>query len=149
MSPNALRRRLRVSFVLVALAVGCHQSSTSPSQSPLSLNGTWVGTTNDALVGSADFSASISQSGSVLSGTYTSSAVQSNDLNGKTGTLAGRVDGTTVTITFTPMAPPPNGVSCPFSASATVSGNQMTGTFTFPASAQCVPLSGSINLTKS
>jgi hypothetical protein len=133
--------------ILALLCAGCHSSTTAPSAP--SLTGTWVGTTNDVLVGTADFSASITQSGSTLSGTYTSGAVQSNDLNGKTGTLTGSVAGSTVTIMFSPTAPVPNGVSCPFSATVTVSGNQMTGTFTFPASALCVPLSGSINLTRS
>ena len=135
-------------LVVIAVLVtpGCREPSTAPSAS--SLTGTWVGTTNDSLVGTADFSASISQSGSVLSGTYASGAVQSNSSNGRTGTLAGRVDGSIVTITFTPMVTVPNGVSCPFNATGMVSGNQMTGTFMFPASAQCLPLSGSIALTK-
>jgi len=133
--------------LLAVLWAGCHSSSMAPS-APL-LTGTWVGTTNDALVGTANFSASITQSGSTLSGTYTSSAVQSNSLNGKTGTLTGSVAGSTVTTMFSPTAPVPNGVSCSFSATVTVGGNQMTGTFTFPASAQCVPLSGTINLTRS
>lgn len=141
--------RFGVPFVIAMLiaAVACHHSSTSPSTP--SLAGTWVGITNDALVGNADFTATISQDGSSLSGTWASSAVEANDENGKNGMLSGIVSGSSVSLTCTPTPPPtPNPVSCPFVVTATVSENHLAGTFAFAASARCVPVTGSISLTR-
>jgi hypothetical protein len=136
-----------VAVLLGVVLSGCGGSSTSPSAP--SLSGTWSGTTNDNLVGTAQFVAMLSQTGSALSGTYSSSAVQSNSGNGKTGTLTGTVTGSAVALTFTPIPPSaPGGVSCSFTVTATVNGNQLTGTFAFPASAVCVPLTGTITLSK-
>jgi hypothetical protein len=72
-------------------------------------------------------------SGSSLTGTWASTSIGS-------GTLTGTVNGSSISMTFTPSVP----TSCSFSVTATVNGNQVSGTDTSP---NC-SLTGSVSLTK-
>ncbi len=70
----------------------------------------------------------VSQSGSALTGTWTFTFA--NPANNIGGTLAGNVNGRSVTATLAPSA----AASCSFTLAATVAGDQMTGTY---ESAKC------------
>ena len=128
--------------VLLLMSLSACGGTSPPSPSTPSLTGTWAGTTDDNLVGVEQFRATISQSGSSLSGTWTGTT-EANSLNGNNGTLSGGVNGASVSLTLTPSP-----AICPFNVTATVSGNDVTGTYSFAASPSCVPVTGSITLTR-
>jgi hypothetical protein len=111
--------RLALVAALLVAFVGCHKSPTAPS--PLLLTGTWVGTGFFPSGTSASFQ--ITQSGSTLTGTW-----ETIGFSGPNGTVNGSANGSSVSVTF---YAPGSGASCPFpiTVTATVNGNQMTGTW--------------------
>ena len=134
-------RRASFCFAFLSLVwlTACSDSSTSPT--PTDLSGTWTGTLTDSRVGNGTARVTFSPSGTGLSGTWSSTFPDPS--NNNSGTLSGSVNGSSVMITLTPSVP----ISCPFQVTATVAGNQMTGTY---AAVNCsVPDSGSISLSKS
>ena len=124
--------------LLAAWPSGCGHSPTSPSV--ISVAGTWVGTnTNSLSPGSRPAQATIAQSGTNLSGTWSATTPGGTD----SGPLSGSIAGNTLAISF--FSAVPQG-ACHYEVSTTVSGNQMTGTWT---TVSCVtPANGTITLTK-
>ena len=132
---------VRVALILALLvaAVNCGGSSSPSSPSTPSLMGTWVatgffpGTATTATV-------QLAQSGSSLTGTWIGTS------SGPSGTLSGSVNGSSVSMTFT--VPPPTDCTFPISVTATVNGNQMTGTYASVSSSCPIRLTGNVTLTK-
>jgi hypothetical protein len=112
---SRLRDLVGVAVVGLILA-GC--SATAPS----SVAGTWTGSLVDALAGPATLQYTLSQSGSSLTGTWSSKFPAA--ANPVTGTLAGTLSGSTVTLILAI-----NNSSCQESVTGTVSGSTMTGTY--------------------
>jgi hypothetical protein len=112
---SRLRDLVAVAVVGLILA-GC--SATAPS----SVAGTWTGSLVDALAGPATLQYTLSQSGSSLTGTWSSKFPAA--ANPVTGTLAGTLSGSTVTLILAI-----NNSSCQESVTGTVSGPTMTGTY--------------------
>jgi hypothetical protein len=94
--------RLRVGLIILSLgaALNCggpspSSPSTTPPQNPapptVSLTGTWAGTTIDPALGTGNIRTTVSQSGSVLSGTWSSTFSDASKNWG--GTLNGSVVG--------------------------------------------------------
>jgi hypothetical protein len=76
-----------------------------------------------------------------LTGTWTGLTNLSNNESGG-GTLTGSTNASSVSLTLTPTVT----TNCPFTVTATQTGNQLTGTF---ASFNCtVAITGSVSLTK-
>ena len=124
--------------LLAALLTGCGGSPTSPTA--ISVAGTWVGSnTNSLAPGSRPAQVTIAQSGTDLSGTWSATTPGGTD----SGPLSGSIDGSTLSISF--FSAVPQG-ACHYGVTATVSGNQMTGTWT---TVTCVtPANGTLSLTK-
>src|ERR1700730_16605150 len=93
--------RLRLVLVVLSLAatLACGSSPSSSSPPTPSLTGTWVGTQTDSVVGTGNLQATLSQSGSTLSGTYTLSFP--NPIFNSSGALSGTVNGSSVSLTAT------------------------------------------------
>jgi hypothetical protein len=102
--------------ILGLLLTGC--GATAPS----SVAGTWTGSLVDALAGPATLQYTLSQSGSTLSGTWSSKFPAA--ANPVTGTLTGTLSGSTVTLILAI-----DNSSCQESVTATASGSTMTGTY--------------------
>lgn len=119
--------------------IACSNSPTAPSY--VSVAGTWRGTSADNLIGGGgQLAITLTQSGSSLSGTW--SSVWPNPANNNGGTFNGTATGAGVTGTLTPSNPS----NCPTSATAMVSGSTMSGTY---ATISCsVADTGSFTLTK-
>jgi hypothetical protein len=120
-----LKTYLLVALVLVmAMGMGCSSGSSSGGSSSgggvtdntANVAGTWKGTGNSPLTGSAPTTLILSQSGNNVSGTWDGLAV------------TGTVSGNQLNLTFTPLTL--NGVNVTGSGSATVTGNSMSGTLT-------------------
>lgn len=86
---------------MVLVAIGCHQSPTAPGS--LSLAGTWDGPGANHL-GNHSISMTVAQSGTTLSGTVTTSAVDPVGTTcaschmSKVGTFTGAITGTTLSL---------------------------------------------------
>ncbi len=127
------------SAALAVLASACGSSGPSaPAASDLS--GTWSGTVSDAVTGQGTARLTITQSGSSLAGTWTTT--YANAANNNSGSLTGTATGANVTATLIPSSP----TACPFTATATRSGNAITGTYTTFNCA--VAVTGSISVSK-
>jgi len=137
MSP--IRFRFTVGIVL-ALLMGCGGGSSSPTApSTLSVAGTWNGSISDAIEGTGSAQLTIAQTGTSLSGTY---GVNYPNIGNTSGTFTGSISGASMSATLTPSIP----TVCTSAVTATVNGNQITGTY---AATNCSASdSGSINLTK-
>jgi hypothetical protein len=106
----------------------------------LHLRGTYTGTVQDSRAGTGTIQITLAQSDSSVTGTVQTTFANSQFNN--SGTFTGTVSGSSVTITFSPSNP----TSCPYNATLTVNGNQLTGTY---ATFNCtVAASGSITLTR-
>jgi hypothetical protein len=129
----------RGGVVLLLLAAACGLPAGPDSTStPAGLDGTWVGTTSDNLVPAGNIRLTMVQASASLSGTWVSTST--NTTSG--GMLSGSVNGTSVLATLTPST----SASCPLSVTATVTGTQMSGTYT---AVNCTAaVTGSITLTK-
>ncbi|HEV3139481.1 MAG TPA: hypothetical protein VGY57_03140 [Vicinamibacterales bacterium] len=116
-------RRLHAAFAIAAVvaAIACG-SSTSPSP-PVNIAGTWNGTVSDSQLGTGTVTATINQSNSAVAGTWAAS--YANAANNNSGTLAGTVDGSNVSMTLKPSAPG----SCAILLSTTSDGRTMNGNY--------------------
>src|SRR5260370_37074163 len=138
-----MRKPVLVLMGLLTLVVpGCGTSVNSTA----SVAGTWVGTMTDSVLGTGKIYATISQSDSVLSGEWYS--YYPNPINNFQGTLSGSVSGSSVAAMLTsnfPILLRREPQDCDFNVTATVNGNQLSGTY---ASVFCnVAVTGSIHLT--
>jgi hypothetical protein len=128
--------------LLLILASACGGGSSPSSPSTPSLTGTWVGT--GFFPGAATIQ--LTQSGTSLTGSWVSTQTLPPELGGGTspgpsGTVSGSVNGPSVSMTFVV----PVGATCPFPiiVTATVNGDQTTGTYA-TANSSC---SGSFSFT--
>lgn len=106
-----------MAFLGLVLA-GC--GATAPS----SVAGTWSGSLVDDLAGPATLQFTLSQSGSSLTGTWTSKFPPA--ANPVTGTLTGTFSGSTVNLVLVV-----GSSSCQEAVTGTVSGSTMTGMYTY------------------
>lgn len=130
----------KFSLLACCLAVcSCSDNSTSPSN--VSLTGSWNGNTNapGSAAGTGIVRATISQSGSTLSGTWGVTYI--NPIYNNSGQLSGTFDGTAISLTLDSSVP----IACPYKVTATLqSSSIMSGTF---ATFNCtVAQSGSVQL---
>lgn len=136
-------RQTAFAFVLTLVACGasaaCSGLSKLTGPSTASVSGTWSGTiTSNQVAGNGAARVTISQTDDKLSGTWNTTGPNSPD----SGSLTGFVDGSAVSMTLSPSVP----TSCTSTATVTVSGNSMTGTY---AAFNCtVAAAGGIALTK-
>jgi hypothetical protein len=119
---------------VLAPAIACDSSPTTPAMADVT--GSWSGTTcPPSDIDSCVIGFKISQMGASLTGTYGTTSGN--------GTLAGTVTGSQVAMAMTTVYPPTS--PCPSATiTATVSGNQMTGTISTTCSngaSGTVPLS--------
>ena len=134
-----------LTFVVGSASAACNSSSPPTGPSTPSVSGTWSGSitskpaslstavvpgartrppgaiTTGYAVDSDQARITLSQTDSSLSGSW--STTGPNGTNG--GTLTGFIDGSAVSMTLSPSSP----TSCPYTATVTVSGNSMTGTY--------------------
>ena len=124
--------------LLAALLSRCGGSPTSPTV--ISVAGTWVGSnTNSLAPGSRPAQATFAQSGTNLSGTWSATTPGGPD----SGPLSGSIAGNALSVSFVSAVPVG---ACHYAVTATVSGNQITGTWT---TVSCVtPANGGLTLTK-
>lgn len=100
--------------------------SACSAAAPSSVAGTWSGTLVDSLAGPGTVQFTIDQSGaSALTGTWTIKFPAA--ANSVTGTLAGTLSGSNVSLTLTPN----NTAGCSQSVAVTVSGSNMSGTYAY------------------
>lgn len=118
------------------LEYGC-SSSVAPSAA--SLTGSWLGSTGSTALGTGSLNAAISQSGSDLAGTW-NIAFPNGASDG--GALTGRFAAPNVTLTLRSVVPQ----ACGYLASAVLTGNRMSGTYTAFGCEQA--LSGPFELAK-
>lgn len=129
-----MNRALIVTVFLFVAA--CGGGATAPSApSTASIAGTWSGTvTSNIEAGAFPTRVTLAQTGSNLSGTWSSGA--------NSGSLTGALNGSGVSMTMEPSDPR----TCPFRMTATVAGSRMTGTY---AAFNCtVAASGGITMTR-
>jgi hypothetical protein len=113
---------------LVGVAVLGFVLAACGAAAPSSVAGTWSGTLVDSLAGPGTIQFTIDQSGgSTLTGTYTIKFPAA--ANPVTGTLAGTLSGATVNVVLTPA----NASACLETFSASVSGSNMSGTYSYNA----------------
>jgi hypothetical protein len=134
--------RLLVATIVVGVvsfqSAACGSNPSSPSST--SIAGTWTGSINDSLVGAGSVRITFNQSGSGLSGTWSTSFANGVLNNG--GSLTGSMNGSNIAATLAPSNP----LECPYNVTATRNGNTITGTY---AAFNCtVAVSGSVNVTK-
>ena len=125
--------------IVPVLASACGSSSSTAPAAP-NTSGTWTGTVNDALMGQGTVRLTITQSDSTIAGTW--ATTYANVTTNNSGSLTGSVNNANVTATLIPTIP----TTCPFHATATLSGNAMSGTYT--AFNCAVAVSGSISVSK-
>ena len=114
----------------------------TPEPQQFSFNGTWTGpiTSNFPGIPPGTATATISQTGSSLSGTW--ATVYPDPTFNNSGSFSGTASG----MSFSGMLSPSDPTACPYTINATVSGNLMSGTY---AAFNCTfAVSGSISLTK-
>ena len=128
---------------MTLVASGCGSSApTSPSTQ--SIAGTWSGSiinTTPAGQPNGNVVLTLAQTGSTLSGTWSTTYPTSPSSN-NAGTLTGSLSGSGASFTLSPSNP----TLCPYSATATVTGSSMAGTF---AAFNCtIAVAGSFSVTK-
>ncbi|MBM3776910.1 MAG: hypothetical protein FJW23_01560 [Acidimicrobiia bacterium] len=138
------RRGARLVWILAAslaaTACGLFGSDSSEAPSPVTLDGTYVGSINDSIAGAGTARITVVATGTSLSGTW--QATFANASNNASGTLQGTFTDTTLTATFTPSV----SGTCPWAVTMTRSGATMSGTY---AATNCnVARAGSIDLKK-
>lgn len=124
---------------LLAFAASSCNSSTSPSSNDIS--GSWSGPVSDTTVGAGTLRATLAQSGSSITGTW--SSTYANAANNNAGQITGSRNGSSVSLT----ASPSNPTTCPFTATLNLSSaTSMSGTY---ATFNCtLAISGTINVAK-
>ena len=127
---------------LVVLSSCGSSAPTSPSTQ--SIAGNWTGAIiNTVPAGQPNGNVvfTLAQTGSNLSGTWSTTYASSPSSN-NAGTLTGSLSGSGGTFTLSPSNP----TLCPYSATSTISGNSMTGTF---SAFNCtIAIAGSFSVTK-
>ena len=128
---------LALTLMLAGVLAACGGSGSGPTA--FGYSGTWSGTLNDSIGGAGTVTATMSQSGSELVGTWqaTFAAGGSNS-----GTLQGLIRTNDVLIELYPSDP----TTCPFALVAQRSGSTLSGTYV--AFACTVSVSGTMSITK-
>ena len=136
-----MRRLARMCIpVMVLIGIMLAGCGGDDSDDDANVAGTFRGTIQDSVAGTGTLTITLAQNGSDLTGTY--QATFANPSNNGGGTVRGEVDGNAVTLTTSPSVP----TACPFNATATVNGGQISGTY---AAFNCtVAASGTVNLTR-
>ena len=104
--------------VIVILAAAFSGCNTPTSPSTLSLDGMWMGTVSDGLGTTSSAGLMLSQSGTSLSGIFTT-----NFDTPTTYSVTGYLQGAVVSLTLTP-----DGGGCPWAVALGVTGSRMKGT---------------------
>jgi hypothetical protein len=141
---TAVSSRLRVVLIILSLAATINCSSSPSSPSTPNMTGTWVGTETDTVAGVGSLQATVSQSGTTLSGTY--SLTFSNGIFSNSGALNGTVNGLNVSMTATPTST----TICPATNTATLNdaATQITGTYAVVSGCTLSRQMGSFTATK-
>jgi hypothetical protein len=117
---------IRAAVVLSGVWVFATACSLTAPSSPASVAGLWIGSTDPPSRAIAHYIFfRIDQSGASVSGTY-------GTTHGS-GTLAGEVNGSIVSLTATHLSPPNQRCPGTFSVKAKVMSNRMGGTMTLPS----------------
>lgn len=125
-------------LLLGGLATACSDSPTSPGAT--SIVGNWAGTLSDNFAGTGTVAFTFAQSGSTLTGTWSTTYTNAGFNNG--GSISGTISGSSVTAVLSPSVP----TTCPFNVVGTRSGSSLSGTY---AAFNCqVAVSGTFNATK-
>jgi hypothetical protein len=131
--PQRSNRRVAKTKIGLALSLasllaigmpGCGGSSgsgTGPSQ--MNLGGNYAGVAQDSVAGAGNFNATLSQTGGTVTGTW-HIAFPSHGFH-NAGQVNGSMGGTSLVAILTPSDPR----TCPFNLTATLSGNQLSGTY--------------------
>jgi len=131
-------------LVFTLASCGGDGNDSSPSSS---LSGNYAGTVQDNVVGDGTVQVTLTESNTLVSGTLQTTFVNPQQRNPflrlDSGTVRGTVNGTSITLTFTPSV----ATSCPYDITLTrVSDTELTGAY---AASQCVVASsGVLNLTR-
>lgn len=128
-------------FVLVLLWGGLATACGSPTTpGNASLAGNWAGTLSDNFAGTGTLAFTFAQSGSTLTGTWSTAYANPGYNNG--GSISGNVNGSSVTAVLSPSVP----TTCPFNVVGTRNGSLLSGTY---AAFNCsVAVSGTFTATK-
>lgn len=120
-----LNKFYKIMFVL--FIIGCSTITSCGSENSdsntIDITGTWKGTANDNVGGTGNFTVTLSQSASKVTGTWYISFPSVGYDNA--GNVSGTINGSSVSATLTPSDP----TDCPFNLTANVSGKQMSGTY--------------------
>ena len=128
---------LAVCLILSACGGGGGGDSSSSTATPVNATGAWSGPYNSSVFGAQTVTLNIMQTGSTVSGTYSSST-------GGLGSISGSMDGDTAKVIIAVTTP---GCSGSFNTTCIVTGNQMS--FGYSGSSTCGGNeSGTGNLTK-
>ena len=102
--------------------------------------GTYRGTVQDSVAGTGTIVTTIAQNDESLTGTFQTTF--SNPANNNSGSVSGRINGSSVSLVVTPSNP----TSCPFNVTANVNGATIQGTY---AAFNCSrAVSGTLSLTR-
>lgn len=139
---------LGVTLFFVA-ACGGDSNPNAPSNSQtLNVSGIWSGTYSSSQLGFGRATLSLSQGGTVVSGTWSTSPDAGGGSGAGSGTISGTMTATGTSGTFTLTMSPSDPRTCPFSSTMTafLAQRQMTGQWvTFNCT---VAASGGLILTK-
>src|SRR4029453_1427192 len=115
----AYRLAICAGFMLLLTACGgsCYRSPTAPSASPV--DGIYVGTITDSVYWTGNTRPTLTVPGSSVSGTWTTTFP--NATANSSGTTAGTMNGSALTLTMMPSNP-----GCQFVWNATRNGSQLT-----------------------
>lgn len=129
-------------FLAVLFLAGC-SASGGVSPDGFTYSGSWRGTIHDSLAGSGSLSASMSQTGRDIVGTWSATFPDGTGgqfTNG--GSLAGKIEGTSTLLQMYPSNP----TTCPFNAVVTRNGARISGDY---AAFNCIEaVTGTVSLTK-
>lgn len=142
-APPMQHRHCLTLTLICFLSTACGANKGTGPSSANPLTGTWTGTIQEltiANVGPGTVRVTLSQSGSSLSGNWSSSYAVSAYNN--SGAVTGTVNGASVNVTIAPSVP----TACPSRITATANGRSLTGTY---AAFNCsVPSGGTVNLVQ-
>ena len=133
-----MRTTINLAFLggLLLLLASC--TSNNGGTAPFSYAGSWSGTIQDSLAGPGTISATLTQSGSDLGGTWQASFTSGS--NG--GSAVGFVNGNEVLLELHPSSVS----ACPYNVVATRSGNTLSGNYS--AFNGTGTITGTISMTK-
>jgi hypothetical protein len=144
--PRLMNTMMLASVAMLAVA-GCGgANATKPTD--VSLSGTWSGTITDRIAGDAQFEMTVQQANSSLNGSWRLSPA------GQQPVITGAINGIVVTPSNVDFSVIPTHGSWPDAADcvpevhATVTGNQLTGTYVTRGDDCPVAVSGNMSLSK-